>query len=144
MKQVPILSIAALWGLLSGCVKFPVVGSYYNKEVLIGTADHNPFSGTSYAQVEGRLHKVRCEGNTYATYAPLFSLNGAGYGGEGELKCSDGKLFKVQWATLSWGRGYGVGHDQNGDRLTLVYGMNEGEAENFLKKELPIILKRSD
>lgn len=144
MKQALILSIVALWGLLSGCVKFPVVGSYYNKEVLIGTADHNPFSGTSYIQVDGRIRKVRCEGNSYATYAPLFTLSGAGYGGEGELKCSDGKLFKVQWATLSWGRGYGVGHDQDGDRLALVYGMDENDAESFLKKELSAILKRSD
>ena len=144
MKRVMALSVLSLWGLFSGCVKFPVVGSYYNKEVLIGTADHNPFSGTSYIQVDGQIRKVRCEGNTYATYAPLFTLRGAGYGGEGELKCDDGKLFRVQWASLSWGTGYAVGHDQNGERLTVVYGMDEGEAENFLKKELPGILKRSE
>lgn len=133
-----------LWGLLSGCVKFPIIGSYYNKEPLIGTANYNPFSGTSYIQVDGRVRKVRCEGNTYGTYAPLFTLHGAGHGGEGELKCDDGNIFKVQWATLSWSTGYGVGHDQNGDRMTFVYGMDEKDAENFLQKELPVILKRMD
>ncbi|TAJ90334.1 hypothetical protein EPO44_14910 [bacterium] len=144
MKRVMALSVVVLWGLLSGCVKFPIVGSYYNKETLIGMADYNPFSGTSYIQVDGRIRKVRYEGNSYGTYAPLLTLNGSGQGGQAELQCSDGRIFKVQWASLSWGTGYGVGRDQNGDRLTLVYGMDEGEAENFLKKELPIILKRSD
>lgn len=142
MKQLRILCVALLWGLSSGCMKFPIVGSYY-KEGLIGTVDHNPFSGTSYIQIDGRVRKVRCEGDTYATHAPLFTLRGAGYGGEGELKCSDGRNFKVRWESLSWGTGYGVGHDQNGDRMTFVYGMDEKEAENFLAKELPIVLKRS-
>ena len=118
-----------------------MVGSYY-KEALVGTADHNPFNGTSRIQLEDRARKVRCEGNTYATYAPLFTLSGAGYGGEGELRCSDGKLFKVQWATLSWGTGYGFGYDQNRDQITFVYGMDESNAENFLQKELSAILKR--
>ena len=144
MKRVMVLSIMFLWGLFSGCLKYPVVGSYYNKEVLIGTADHRVFSGTSYFQVDGRSRKVHCEGNSYATYAPLFTLSGAGYGGKGELKCDDGRIFQVDWAALSWGTGYAVGRDQHGDRLTVVYGMEEGEAENFLKKELPVLLKRSD
>ena len=139
-----VLSVVVFWGFFSGCMKYPIVGSYYYKDVLIGTADYNLFSGTSYVQVEGRLRKVRCEGNTYGTYAPLFSLNGSGHGGEGEFKCTDGNIFKVQWATLSWSTGYGVGQDQNGNRITLVYGMNESEAENFLQKELPAILKRRD
>lgn len=144
MKQEKVLLFVVLWGLFSGCVKYPVVGSYYNKEVLIGTVDHKLFSGTSYAQVEGQLHKVRCEGNTYATYAPLFTLSGAGYGGDGELSCSDGRIFKIQWETLTWGTGYGTGRDQHGDRITFVYGMEESAAKNFLQKELPIILQRSE
>ena len=144
MKRVMVLTVVVFWGFFSGCMKYPIVGSYYYKDVLIGTADYNPFSGASYVQVEGRLRKVRCEGNAYGTYAPLFTLNGAGHGGEGELRCNDGRIFKVQWATISWSTGYGTGRDQNGDRLTFVYGMEEGEAENFLKKELPVLLKRSD
>ena len=144
MKRARILSFMVLGGLLSACVRFPIVGSYYYKDVLLGTADYNPFSGTSYIQVDSRVHKVRCEGDSHGSYAPLFSLHGAGYGGEGELKCSDGRIFRVQWATLSWGTGYGVGRDQDGGRMTFVYGMEENEAENFLQKELPVILKRSD
>lgn len=144
MKRVMALSVLFLWGLFSGCMKYPVVGSYYNKEVLIGTADHRVFSGTSYFQVDGRSRKLHCEGDSYATYAPLFTLSGAGYGGEGELKCDDGRIFKVDWASLSWSTGYAVGRDQYGDRLTVVYGMNESDAENFLQKELPAILKRSN
>jgi hypothetical protein len=49
----------------------------------------------------------------------------------------------VQWETLSWATGYGVGQDQNGDRMTFVFGMEQEQAEDFLKKELPVILKRS-
>lgn len=143
MKRVMVLSVLFLWGLFSGCIKYPVVGSYYNKEVLIGTADHRVFSGTSYFQVDGRSRKVHCEGDSYATYAPLITLSGAGYGGEGELKCSDGINFKVRWESLSWGTGYGVGKDQHGDRITFVYGMEQGEAEDFLQKGLPAILKTS-
>jgi len=143
MKQIMALSVVFFLEIFSGCRQFPVVGSYYNKEVLIGTVDHKLFSGTSYFQIDGRSRKVHCEGNSYATYAPLFTLSGAGYGGEGELKCDDGRIFKVDWAALSWGTGYAVGRDQHGDRLTVVYGMNENDAENFLQKELPAILKRS-
>lgn len=143
MKRVMVLFVVLLWGLFSGCMKYPVVGSYYNKEVLIGTADHRVFSGTSHFQVDGRSRKVHCEGDSYATYAPLFTLSGAGYGGEGELKCSDGINFKVRWESLSWGTGYGVGNDQHGERMTFVYGMEQGEAEDFLQKGLPAILKAS-
>jgi len=139
-----VLCVAVACAFLSGCVKFPIFGSYYYRDVLVGTADYNPFSGTSYIQVDSRVHKVRCEGNSHGSYAPLFSLHGAGYGGEGELKCSDGRIFRVQWATLSWGTGYGVGRDRDGGRMTFVYGMEENEAENFLQKELPVILKRSE
>lgn len=143
MKRVMVLSVVLLWGLFSGCMKYSVVGSYYNKEVLIGTADHRPFSGTSYFQADGRSRKVHCEGDSYATYAPLITLSGVGYGGEGELRCSDGRNFKVRWESLSWGTGYGAGNDQHGERMTFVYGMSENEAENFLQKELPAILKAS-
>ena len=143
MKRIGILFIVILWGLSSGCaMKFPMVGSYY-KEALTGKADYNPFSGTSQIQLEDRAQKVRCEGNPYGSSAPLFTLSGAGYGGDGELKCSDGKIFKLQWATLSWGTGYGVGRDQEGGRMTFVYGLEKNEAENFLQQELPVILKRS-
>ncbi|MBI2211570.1 MAG: hypothetical protein HYV05_07865 [Deltaproteobacteria bacterium] len=143
MRQVGILFIALLWGLASGCaMKLPMVGSYY-KEALTGQADYNPFSGTSQIQIGDRARKVRCEGNTHGSYAPLLTLSGAGYGGEGEIRCSDGRLFKVRWETLSWATGYGVGRDQNGDRMTFVFGMEQEQAEDFLKKELPVILKRS-
>lgn len=143
MTRIIGLVVLGLCGVLPGCMKFPVVGSYY-KQALMGTADYNPFSGTSYIQIDGKGQKVRCAGNTYGTYAPLFTLSGAGYGGEGELKCNDGKFFKVQWATLSWGTGYGVGRDQNGDRMTFVYGMDESEGQNFLLKELPAILQHTN
>ncbi len=143
MRQVGVLFIAFLWVLASGCtMKLPMAGSYY-KEALSGKADYNPFSGTSQIQLEDRAQKLRCEGDTYATHAPLFTLSGAGYGGEGELKCSDGRFFKVRWETLSWATGYGVGQDQNGDRMTFVFGMEQEQAEDFLQKELPVILKRS-
>jgi len=143
MRQVGILFIAMLWSLASGCtMKLPMVGSYY-KEALTGQADYNLFSGTSQLQLEDRARKVRCEGNTHGSYAPLFTLSGAGYGGEGELKCSDGRFFKVRWETLSWSTGYGVGRDQNGDRMTFVFGMEPEQAESFLQQELPAILKRS-
>ncbi|MBI2988358.1 MAG: hypothetical protein HYY45_16445 [Deltaproteobacteria bacterium] len=144
MKRLRILCVVIFWGLSSGCTKFPIVGSYYYKDALIGTADYNLFSGTSHIRVGDRARKVRCEGDSYGTYAPLFTLSGAGHGGEAELRCSDGRIFRIQWATLSWATGYGVGRDQHGDRITLVYGMSEEEAENFLLKELPVILKRSD
>ena len=143
MRQVGILLVAMLWGLASGCaMKLPMVGAYY-KEALTGKADYNLFSGTSQIQIEDRDRKVRCEGNTHGSYAPLLTLSGAGYGGEGEIQCSDGRLFKIRWETLSWATGYGVGRDQNGDRLTFVFGMEQEQAEDFLKKELPVILKRS-
>ncbi len=143
MRPLRVLFIALLWGLASGCtMKYPMVGAYY-KESLTGKADYNPFSGTSQIQLEDRAQKVRCEGNTHGSYAPLFTLGGAGYGGEGELRCSDGRLFKVRWETLSWATGYGVGRDQNGDRMTFVFGMEPEQAEGFLKQELPAILKRS-
>lgn len=143
MRPIGILFIAVLGGLSSGCtMKLPMVGSYY-KEALTGKADYNPFSGTSQIQLEDRAQKIRCEGNSYGSYAPLLTLSGAGYGGEGELKCSDGRFFKVRWETLSWSTGYGVGQDQNGDRMTFVFGMEREQAESFLQKELPAILKRS-
>lgn len=142
MRGLKILWVALLGGLAWGCtLKYPMVGSYY-KESLTGKADYNPFSGTSQLQLADRAQKLRCEGNTYASYAPLFTLSGAGYGGEGELKCSDGRIFKVQWETLSWSSGYGVGRDQNGDRISFVFGMEREQAEGFLKKELPVILKQ--
>lgn len=143
MKRVMVLSVLVLWGFFSGCMKFSIHGSYYYKDVLTGSADYNLLSGTSHLQIEGRLRKVRCEGNSHGTHAPLVTVTGAGYGGEGELRCSDGRLFKVEWASVSWLTGYGVGHDRHGDRMTFVYGMDESEAEKFLLKELPAILERS-
>ena len=143
MRRLRVLFFVVLWGFSSGCaMKLPMVGAYY-KEALTGKADYNLFSGTSQIQLEDRARRVRCEGNTYGSYAPLLTLSGAGYGGEGEIKCSDGRLFKIRWETLSWATGYGVGQDQNGDRMTFVFGMEQEQAEDFLKKELPAILKRS-
>ena len=143
MRRIAILFAVVVCGLLSGCVKFSMVGSRY-KEVFIGTADYNPFNGTSYIQVDSRVSKVRCEGNSYGTHAPLFSLNGVGHGGKAELTCDDGRIIEAQWESMSWSTGYVIGQDQHGDRYTFVYGMNEIEATEFMKKKLPALLRRSD
>jgi len=135
MNVKVLLSLGTLCGLVSGCVNFPVFGSYGNN-IFAGTARHNIFSGTSYFQVDSRVTQMHCEGDSYATYAPLFTLSGAGYGGEGELRCKDGNVFKVRWESTSWRRGFGIGLDQNRNKLFFVYGMDEVEAKEFMTREL--------
>ena len=124
-----------LFGLLAGCMSFPMVGSY-GKNSFQGTARYNTLSGTSRILLEGATTKMRCEGDSYATYAPLLTLSGAGYGGKGELRCDDGNFFRVRWESTSWGKGFGIALDQNRDKFFFVYGMDDAEAKEFITKEL--------
>lgn len=143
MNLKVLLSLGTLCGLVSGCVNFPVFGSY-GKNIFAGTARHNIASGTSHFQVDARVGKMRCEGDSYATYAPLFTLSGSGYGGEGELKCNDGNVFKIRWESTSWSKGFGIGLDRNRGRLFFVYGMDEAEANEFIAKEFLSGARRLD
>ena len=133
MSLKTLISCLALCGALSGCVSFPMVGSY-GKNHFNGTARYNTMSGTSHIRLDGKT--MRCEGDSYATYAPLLTLSGAGYGGKGELRCDDENFFRVRWESTSWGKGFGIALDRNHDKFLFVYGMDDAEAKEFITKEL--------
>lgn len=72
-KSISLALIAPV--VLSGCsAHYPVVGSFDDfDEVLYGTVDHNLANGTAYVQLEGKVAKMKCAGNSQVTYIPAYN-----------------------------------------------------------------------
>ncbi len=133
IKWLPMLVILTGWGPLSGCVvRYPVVGKFVNaSEVFRGriTARSHPEKGS--IEITGEVTKVKCVGRSKISYAP------PGKEGRVALACQDGKRILATYRVIAWGKGYGTGTDQDGNRFIFTFGMPDGEARKFIKEIEP-------
>ncbi len=138
------LSLAAV--LLAGCsVKYKAIGSFddYN-EVFLGDVDHNLLAGSAYIVAETKNSKIKCEGQSYVTYIPPFSLGCAGQRGKAPLRCTDGRRLTIDWVAKSCTTGTGEGIDQNGATFRLAFGLDEEVAKAELAKLSAAVAKNPD
>ncbi len=133
IKWLPMLLILTGWGPLSGCVvRYPVVGKFVNvSEVFRGkiTARSHPEKGS--IEIKGEVTKVKCVGRSKISYAP------PGKEGRLALACQDGKRILATYRVIAWGKGYGTGTDQEGNRFIFTFGMPDGEARQFFRDRKP-------
>lgn len=144
IKTMAMLSLFAL--LMSGCsVKYKAVGSFddYN-EVFVGDVDHNLLAGSAYIVAETKNSKIKCEGQSYVTYIPPFSLGCAGQRGKAPLRCTDGRKLTIDWVAKSCTTGFGEGTDQNGATFRLAFGLDEEAAKAELAKLSTQVEKNPD
>jgi len=133
IKWLPVLLILTGWGPLSGCVvRYPVVGKFVNSsEVFRGriTAHADPEKGS--IEVTGEVTKVKCVGRSKISYAP------PGKEGRVALACQDGRRILATYRVIAWGKGYGTGTDQDGNRFIFTFGMPDGEARKYFRESEP-------
>ncbi len=132
-KWLPMLLILTGWGMLSSCVvRYPVVGKFANaSEVFRGkiTARSNPDKGS--IEIKGEVNKVKCIGRSKISFAP------PGKEGRVSLACQDGKRILTTYRVIAWGKGYGTGTDQDGNRFIFTFGMSDGEARKYFRESEP-------
>ena len=132
-KWLPMLLILTGWGMLSSCVvRYPVVGKFANaSEVFRGkiTARSNPDKGS--IEIKGEVNKVKCIGRSKISYAP------PGKEGRVSFACQDGKRILTTYRVIAWGKGYGTGTDQDGNRFIFTFGMSDGEARKYFRESEP-------
>ncbi len=144
LKIVAMLSLTVF--LLAGCsAKYKAVGSFndYN-EVFVGEVDHNLLTGSAYIIAETKNSKIKCEGQSYVTHIPPFSLGCAGQRGKATLRCTDGRRLSIDWLAKSCTVGFGEGTDQNGATFRLIFGLDEDEAKAELAKLSTQVAKNPD
>lgn len=144
LRTTIFLSLATV--LLAGCsVKYKAIGSFddYN-EVFIGDVDHNLLTGSAYIVAETKNSKIKCEGQSYVTYIPPFSLGCAGQRGKAPLRCTDGRRLTIDWVAKSCTTGIGEGTDQNGATFRLAFGLDEEVAKAELAKLSTQVAKNPD
>ena len=133
IKWLPMLLILTGWGMLSSCVvRYPVVGKFANaSEVFRGkiTARSNPDKGS--IEIKGEVNKVKCIGRSKISFAP------PGKEGRVSLACQDGKRILATYRVIAWGKGYGTGTDQDGNRFIFTFGMSDGEARKYFRESEP-------
>jgi len=125
--------VAALCGVLSGCtVKYPVFGLFDNSnEIFRGRIDARSHPELGSIEIKGEVTKVKCVGRSKISYAP------PGKEGRFALACQDGRRILTIYRVTSWGKGYGTGRDQFGNRFTFTFGMPDAEARKFIKESEP-------
>ena len=133
IKWLPVLLILTGWGSLSGCVvRYPVIGKFVNSsEVFRGriTARSHPEKGS--IEMEGEANKVKCVGRSKVNVAP------PGQKGQVGLGCEDGRRILATYRVIAWGKGYGTGTDQDGNRFIFTFGMTDGEARKYFRGSEP-------
>jgi len=133
IKWLPMLLILTGWGPLSGCVvRYPVVGKFVNaSEVFRGRiiARSHPEKGS--IEIKGEVNKVKCIGRSKISYAP------PGKEGRVALACQDGKRILATYRVIAWGKGYGIGTDQDGNRFIFTFGMPDSEARKYFRESEP-------
>ncbi len=133
IKWLPVLLILTGWGSLSGCVvRYPAVGKFVNSgEVFRGriTARSHPEKGS--IEMEGEANKVKCVGRSKMNVAP------PGQEGRVGLACEDGRRILATYRVIAWGKGYGTGTDQDGNRFIFTFGMTDGEARKYFRGSEP-------
>ncbi len=133
IKWLPMLLILTGWGPLSGCVvRYPVIGKFVNaSEVFRGkiTARSHPEKGS--LEIKGEVTKVKCVGRSKISYAP------PGKEGRVALACQDGKRILATYRVIAWGKGYGTGTDQDGNRFIFTFGMPDSEARKYFRESEP-------
>ncbi len=133
IKWLPMLLIKTGWGMHSSCVvRYPVVGKFVNaSEVFRGriTARSHPEKGS--IEIKGEVNKVKCIGRSKISFAP------PGKEGRVSLACQDGKRILTTYRVIAWGKGYGTGTDQDGNRFIFTFGMSDGEARKYFRESEP-------
>jgi S1-C subfamily serine protease len=136
--------------LLAACVVIPVSPPSYSYQapsyLAIGVFDdHNEvfrgriyekagIPGQSVIELLGQVSGMKCYGSSYATNIPSHMVNCKGLEGDAEVSCDDGRIIAGKWRAIACRKGVGKGIDQNGNRLTFVYGMSDIEAQNYIKR----------
>lgn len=125
-----VLSILAAFGILSGCtVKYPVVGRFDRSDELFrGMVVSRTMTGWGSLDLEGVQSGTKCVGRSSIRFAP------PGERGKMVLDCEDGRRVEVNYRVTQWGRGYGSGKDQTGNRFRFTFGMSDREALIQLEK----------
>lgn len=111
-------------GILSGCTfKYPVVGRFDGSDELFrGMVVSRTMTGWGSLEVEGVQSGTKCVGRSSIRFAP------PGERGKMILDCRDGRRVEVNYRVTQWGRGYGSGKDQSGNRFRFTFGMSDREA----------------
>lgn len=124
---------------LAGCATqhYAVVGSFDDhNELFIGEIANNPWNGTQYVEVTGVNSGIKCAGVSKDIAAPKNLLSCAGYKGEAELLCDDGRKIKSSWETLGCAKGSGKGYDGDGNSFTYTFGMKKDEALKIIEQQV--------
>ena len=132
MRSIALILFA--FGIVAACTaKYPVVGSFdrYN-ETFIGQVDHNLALGTATIVIEGKNSGIQCRGASRVTEA---ALTCSGQGGVADFTCDDGTTATARWTATSCTTGYGFGTDDRGRGFQFAFGMSEGEAQRFMRRE---------
>jgi S1-C subfamily serine protease len=139
-----LLSVLLILIICCGCsVKYPVVGYFDNyNEVFKGIVEHNLLSGGGVIEAQGEITKLKCRGDAIVTGIP--GIGCKGQSGVAKLYCDDGREIHAKWVALSCTTGFGTGYDQNGSKFSFTFGMNEEEANQYIKKEMVIASNKPD
>jgi len=117
------------WGVLSSCaVKYPVLGRFDNSdEIFRGRIISRTLTGQGSMEMKGSTTETKCVGRRNLRFAP------PGEEGRIILDCQDGRKIAVNYKVTGWGKGFGAGKDQKGNRFTFTFGMTASEAEERVR-----------
>lgn len=140
MKRGSVISFVVLSSLfiLACTVTYKVAGKFSShNEVFVGDIVHDLISGTANIRTKGEVTGITCEGDSYVTYIPPYSIGCAGQRGKAEFVCSDGRTVDANWRATSCTSGHGRGTDKFGSVFVFAFGLTEKEAEDYVAKALP-------
>ena len=140
MKRGSVISFVVLSSLfiLACTVTYKVAGRFEShNEVFRGDIVHDLSTGTAFIRAKGEVTGIICEGSSYVTYIPPYSIGCAGQRGKADLVCSDGRTVDTNWRATSCTSGHGRGTDKRGSVFLFAFGLTEKEAEDYVAKALP-------
>lgn len=131
--RLPALITLTGWLWLSGCaVKYPVVGKFVDSsEIFRGDLIVRSHPEKGSVEIKGQANEVKCVSRSMMNVAP------PGKEGRVAFACQDGKRILTVYKVIAWGKGYGIGTDQDGTRFIFTFGMPDGEAKEYFREGQP-------
>lgn len=124
--------------VLQGCsTTYMAVATFEDfNEVMLGEEKYNRLTSEAVFGFKGINTQLSCQGLASKLDVVPNTLTCKGFVGPGSVNCNDGRTIKFKWKTDSCTRSHGTGKDSLGNAFYFISGLDEVEANNYIKQKL--------